>query len=80
MANRSGIERNLEALGPRSLQLFWIAMMTNESNQPFQHRPVVSTTRARGGVTGQKVRYVLIFGLLAVIIAFAIIYAAFFAH
>jgi hypothetical protein len=54
--------------------------MTNESNQSSRHQPVVSTTQARGGVTGQNVRYVLLFGLLAVIIAFAIIYAAFFAH
>jgi hypothetical protein len=37
--------------------------------------PVVSTTEARSGVTGHNVRYVLIFGLLAVIVAFAVIYA-----
>jgi hypothetical protein len=54
--------------------------MTNETDQPTEHRPVLSKTEARAGVTGQNVRYVLIFGLLAVIIAFAIIYAAFFAH
>jgi hypothetical protein len=33
--------------------------------------PVVSTTEARSGVTGHNVRYVLIFGLLGVIAAFA---------
>ena len=33
-----------------------------------------NTERARAGVTGHNVRYVLIFGLLAVIIAFAIVY------
>ena len=54
--------------------------MTNETNQPSQHRPVVPTTEARAGVTGNNVRYVLIFGLLAVIIAFAIIYIVYFGH
>ena len=54
--------------------------MTNETNQPSQHRPVVSTTEARAGVTGNNVRYVLIFGLLAVIIGFAIIYIVYFGH
>jgi hypothetical protein len=33
-----------------------------------------NTERARAGVTGHNVRYVLSFGLLAVIIAFAIVY------
>jgi hypothetical protein len=34
--------------------------------------------RARAGVTGQNVRYVLVFGLLAVIVGFVIVYIAFF--
>ena len=34
--------------------------------------------RARAGVTGHNVRYVLSFGLLAVIIAFAIVYLIYF--
>ena len=33
----------------------------------------VSTPRARAGVTGHNVRYVLGFGLIAVIIAFVIV-------
>ena len=33
---------------------------------------------ARAGVTGHNVRYVLIFGLIAVIVAFAILYLAYF--
>ena len=33
-----------------------------------------TTTEARQGVTGHNVRYVLSFGLIAVIIAFAIVY------
>jgi len=38
-----------------------------------------NTERARAGVTGHNVlRYVLIFGLLAVIIAFAIVYVFYF--
>ena len=41
-----------------------------------QHRdkPVVeTTTEARAGVTGHNVRYVLLFGLGGVIVAFAIL-------
>ena len=37
-----------------------------------------NTERARAGVTGHNVRYVLSFGLLAVIIAFAIAYLIYF--
>lgn len=39
----------------------------------------ISKTRARQGVTGHNVRYILGIGLVSVIIAFAIIYIAFFA-
>jgi hypothetical protein len=35
---------------------------------------VETTDRARQGVTGNGVRYVLIFGLLGVIIAFALVF------
>jgi hypothetical protein len=43
-------------------------------------RPVTETrTEARQAVTGHNVRYVLAFGLGGVVIAFAIIYAAFWA-
>jgi hypothetical protein len=38
-----------------------------------------STTEARQGVTGHNVRYVLLFGLGGVILAFALIYAVFWA-
>ena len=49
-------------------------------NDPFSRssRPVVSTTGARSGVTGHNVRYVLIFGLGAVMVALGIIFYAFF--
>jgi hypothetical protein len=46
-----------------------------EPEQP----PVVSTREARQGVTGHNVRYVLGFGLAALIIAFGIIWLIFFA-
>jgi len=43
-------------------------------------RPVVEdTTAARAGVTGHNARYVLLISLAAVIVAFALIYAAFWA-
>ena len=38
-----------------------------------------TATEARAGVTGHNVRYVLFFGLGGVVLAFALIYAAFFA-
>ncbi len=40
--------------------------------------PVVATPRARQGVTGHNVRYVLAFGTVAVIVAFLIIYLIYF--
>ena len=44
-------------------------------NDPPHLQPghVVSTTEARSGVTGHNVRYVLIYGLIAAVAAFAII-------
>jgi hypothetical protein len=43
-----------------------------------EQRPVLSKVEARQGVTGHKVRYVLWFGLAAVIVAFAAIYLFYF--
>jgi hypothetical protein len=40
--------------------------------------PVRSATEARQGVTGHNVRYVLGFGVLAIIIAFAVVYGYYF--
>lgn len=37
---------------------------------------VVDTTRARQGVTGHNVRYVLIFGIVGVVILFALAYVS----
>jgi hypothetical protein len=44
-----------------------------------EQRPVMPATRARQGVTGHNVRYVLGFGLLGVIVAFTLIWLIFFA-
>jgi hypothetical protein len=45
----------------------------NADRQTAQ-QPVVPAVRARQGVTGHKLRYVLGFGLAAVIVAFLIVY------
>jgi hypothetical protein len=44
-----------------------------------EDRTVVSTQEAREGVTGHNVRYVLGIGLVAIIVAFAVVYAVYFA-
>ena len=43
-----------------------------------EQTPVVPKTEARQGVTGHNVRYVLGFGLVAVIVAFAALYFVYF--
>jgi hypothetical protein len=45
---------------------------------PAGDAPVKSATEARQGVTGHNVRYVLAFGVLAIIVAFAVIYGYYF--
>jgi hypothetical protein len=44
-----------------------------------ENRTIVPTQQARQGVTGHNVRYVLGFGLAAVIVAFAVVYVIYFA-
>jgi hypothetical protein len=44
-----------------------------------KERIVVSTQHARQGVTGHNVRYVLGIGIAAVIVAFVVLYALYFA-
>jgi hypothetical protein len=39
---------------------------------------VIEKDRARQGVTGHHVRYVLGFGLVAIVVVFAVIYFAYF--
>jgi hypothetical protein len=46
---------------------------------PTEPRTIVATQQARQGVTGHNVRYVLGLGLAAVIVAFAVLYAIYFA-
>jgi len=46
---------------------------------PLERHPVVPTERARQGVTGHNVRYVLGFGIAAIVILFGIIYLVYFA-
>jgi hypothetical protein len=43
------------------------------------NRTIVSTQEARAGVTGHNVRYVLGFGLVGIVIAFAVLYILYFA-
>jgi len=40
--------------------------------------PVISTQEARQGATGHNVRYVLGFGIAAIVIAFIVVYIAYF--
>jgi hypothetical protein len=40
--------------------------------------PVLEPTEARQGVTNHNVRYVLAFGVLGVVVAFALVYLGFF--
>jgi hypothetical protein len=52
--------------------------MAYHSEGALEERTVVSTNKARQAVTGNNVRYVLAFGLLAVVIAFVLIYFIYF--
>jgi hypothetical protein len=52
--------------------------MASPNQSAPEQRPVLSKVEARQGVTGQNVRYVLWFGLAAVIVAFAAIYLFYF--
>jgi hypothetical protein len=52
--------------------------MAYHSDRTTEQRPVLSKNEARQGVTGHNVRYVLGFGLAAIIIAFAVIYILYF--
>ena len=49
-----------------------------EADRRTAGQPVVPTPRARQGVTGHNVRYVLGFGIAGVVIAFAVIYLVYF--
>lgn len=49
------------------------------SKQQTEHTPVLPAQNARQGATGHNVRYVLGFGMLAVVVAFAVVYLAYLA-
>jgi hypothetical protein len=49
------------------------------ASRDSDNRTIVSTQEAREGVTGHNVRYVLGFGLVGVVIAFAVLYILYFA-
>ena len=49
-----------------------------EADREVAPRPVLPAPRARQGVTGHNVRYVLAFSLTAVVVAFFIVYLIFF--
>jgi hypothetical protein len=49
---------------------------TDRSQEEHKSRPMPAL-RARAGVTGHKVRYVLAFSLIAVMAAFLIVYLAY---
>jgi hypothetical protein len=48
--------------------------MNDQVSRNESGAPEVNTTRARQGVTGHNVRYVLTFGLIGVVIVFALAY------
>jgi uncharacterized oligopeptide transporter (OPT) family protein len=49
-----------------------------EADRKAPPQATVTAPRARQGVTGHNVRYVLIFGVAAVIVAFIIVYLFYF--
>ena len=60
--------------------LIWNLVADHQVPDPDAKRPIVmSGIRARQGVTGHKVRYVLGFGLAGAIIALTLLYLFYFA-
>ena len=49
-----------------------------EADRQAAPTQTISTPRARQGITGHHVRYVLAFGIAAVVIAFVIVYTIYF--
>jgi hypothetical protein len=50
-----------------------------EADRQAAQQPVIPTPRARQGVTGHNVRYVLGFSTAAIVVAFVILYLVYFA-
>jgi hypothetical protein len=57
------------------------AMNSQDYGEPPKRKDggTISTNRARQGVTGHNVRYVLLVGIVGVVVAFAIAYIVYFA-
>lgn len=53
-------------------------MSSPSDRKPAEVRPVLPAQQARQGVTGHNVRYVLGFGLAAIVILFVIIWLVYF--
>ena len=67
----SKTERSFMSADPRAPEY-------KEADQRTAGEPVVPAVRARAGVTGNHVRYVLAFSLAAVVVAFLIVYLIYF--
>jgi hypothetical protein len=65
-------ERSLRDPPPRPQKDEW-------SERETVHSPVLSAQDAREGAVGQNVRYVLGFGMAAIVIAFVVVYLVYFA-
>jgi hypothetical protein len=71
---KATVKRKQRSGGGSTKNFFMVSSNQGGSEQ----RPVLSKVEARQGVTGHNVRYVLWFGLAAVIVAFAAIYLFYF--
>ena len=49
------------------------------SERQTQHSPVLPAQQARQGAVGQNARYVLGFGLAAIVVVFVVVYLVYFA-
>lgn len=49
-----------------------------EADRRTERRPIIPASRARQGVTGHNVRFVLGFGIAAIVVAFLILYVVYF--
>jgi hypothetical protein len=64
---------------PTTAQADWNKQAHGRAPEYGTTPQIDTATEARAGVIGHNVRYVLYFGLAGVVVAFALIYAAFFA-
>ena len=75
----AALDRALEDSFPASDPVAMEQPAIPQSGAPWESpAPVIATKRARQGVTGHNVRYVLALGLAGVIVAFAVVYLAYY--